>query len=145
MEGTQDVETKTKTKLEEILEHLQKPRKLTLPKGYVRKQKATNDFLEINDNLTTDNITNKSTNLIPEMDNITTIANDGDGDGETVPAKTQDKADNGKKTRKPTAYNVYVKETVIRLQETHKDLSPKERFKLAIKMWSENKTKSHQI
>jgi hypothetical protein len=133
MEGTQDVETKTK--LEEILEHLQKSRKLTLPKGYVRKPKANNDFLEIKDNLTTDNVTNKSANTIPRLDNA--LANDD----KIVPTKTQDKVDNGKKTRKPTAYNIYVKETVIQLQETHKDLSPKERFKLAIKMWSDNKTK----
>lgn len=135
MEGTQDVEIKTKTKLEEILEHLQKPRKLTLPKGYVRKPKANNDFLEIKDNLTTDNVTYKSSNTIPKLDNA--LANDD----KIVPSKTQNKVDNGKKIRKPTAYNIYVKETVIQLQETHKDLSPKERFKLAIKMWSENKTK----
>lgn len=149
MEGTQEhsveteieTKTKTKTKLEEILEHLQKSRKLTLPKGYVRKPKANNDFLEIKDNLTTDSINNKSANTISKIDNVTTNTHSLANEDKVVPTKTQDKADNGKKTRKPTAYNVYVKETVIQLQETHKDLSPKERFKLAIKMWSENKTK----
>lgn len=128
VEVSAEAKAETKTKLDEILEHLHKPKKLTLPKGYVRKQKANIDFLEIKDNLTTDNSSNFDKNNITNKD-------DGN-DKEVVP-----KDDGGKKTKKPTAYNIFVKETVVRLQETHKDLTPKERFKLAIKMWSENKTK----
>jgi YABBY protein len=128
VEAEAKAEPKIKTKLDEILEHLHKPKKLTLPKGYVRKQKANIEFLEIKDNLTTDNSSNFDKNNI--------INKDDGNDKKVVP-----KDDGGKKTKKPTAYNIFVKETVVRLQETHKDLTPKERFKLSIKMWSDNKSK----
>jgi YABBY protein len=131
MEGSTSIqEVEPISNLDAILEHLQKPKKLTLPKGYIRKQKTNIDFLEINDNLTTDSINNGSSS---NTKNITKV----DNDIKIVPKYD----DNAKKTRKPTAYNIFVKATVIQLQETRPDLTPKERFQLAIRMWSENKGK----
>ncbi len=139
--GGEDV----KSNFEAILEHIQKPKKLVLPKGYLRKQTNHMDLIDIEDNLTMDNITEISNKR--EEEDAKIIKNSI----YEVVDKVIDKPDNKtvneqedvkvKKTRKPTAYNIFVKETVIRLQETHKELTPKERFKLAIKMWGENKSK----
>ena len=119
----------SQTNLDAILEHIQKPKKLVLPKGYVRKQVTNVDILEIQDNLTTDSFT--TVNVTKKNLQESTV------DAKIEPLKT--KAE--KKTRTPTAYNIYVKQTVITLQETHKHLKAKERFQLAIKMWGESKTK----
>lgn len=125
--------------LDAILEHIQKPKKLTLPKGYVRKQNSYIDLLDIQDNLTLDSIADGKkhdvtmklykTNVEVEVKNV------------VEEKKPENQNEIGKKTRKPTAYNIFVKETVIKLQATHKELTPKERFKLAIKMWGESKQK----
>lgn len=44
-----------------------------------------------------------------------------------------------KKTRPPTAYNLYMKEKIAELKETHPDMDNKERMKLAAEIWSQNK------
>lgn len=133
-----------KSNVETILEHIQKPKKLVLPKGYLRKQTNYVDLIDIEDNLTMDNITEIS-NKRKEDANIIKHSIDKvvdkvihKPDNKTVKEQEDVKV---KKTRKPTAYNIFVKEAVIRLQETHKELTPKERFKLAIKMWGDNKSK----
>ena len=132
----------TSSKLNEIIEHIQKPKKLVLPKSYLRPRN-TIDYLDIQDNLSIETISNNriETNKETEMKlveiNILEPSEDVKKDAEKKYKKTKENAE--KKKRTPTAYNIFVKETVIKLQESHKDLTPKERFKLAISMWSENK------
>lgn len=131
------------SRLNEIIEHIQKPKKLVLPKGYLRPRNTQIDNLDIQDNLSVEHISNNKNNIVqtdkkdaipkPMVINILEPSED-------AKKKNKNTKDNKeKKTRNPTAYNIYVKETVVKLQESHKDLTPKERFKLAISMWSENK------
>jgi hypothetical protein len=43
--------------------------------------------------------------------------------------------------RPPSAYNIFMKATVTTLADTHKDLSAKARYTLALEMWREHKNK----
>lgn len=44
-----------------------------------------------------------------------------------------------KPPRRPTAYNVFFKETIARLQVEHPDMTHKERVKFVGKLWAEKK------
>lgn len=44
-----------------------------------------------------------------------------------------------KAVRKPSAYNIFIKETLETLKGTHPQLSSKEKFTLAIQIWNERK------
>ena len=50
-----------------------------------------------------------------------------------------DKLGSKKKTRAPSAYNIFVKEAIAHLKKQNPDLSHKERFKLAVGQWREQK------
>lgn len=43
------------------------------------------------------------------------------------------------KEKRPTAYNIFVKSTLLRLAKSHEHMTSKERFSLAIVMWNEHK------
>jgi hypothetical protein len=45
-----------------------------------------------------------------------------------------------KKTREPTAYNLFMKETMTKLKEENPELEAKERFSKAAELWNEHKT-----
>ena len=130
-DGTQDNHNDTGDRLKDIIDHIQKPKKLVLPKGYLRPRNTQVDFSDIQDNLSVDSISSNKENDIK----IVNILEPSES------VKKDAKKNKEKKTRNPTAYNIFVKETVIKLTETHSHLTPKERFKLAIAMWSENKPK----
>jgi uncharacterized protein (UPF0335 family) len=49
------------------------------------------------------------------------------------------KEEKEKKTRAPTAYNLFMKEKMLELKETHSNLTNIERMKMAAEAWSENK------
>ena len=51
-----------KSSLEVIVEHISKPKKLTLPKGYVRKQNKFVDLSDIPDILIIENISTSNSN-----------------------------------------------------------------------------------
>jgi hypothetical protein len=143
--NVQDNEDDTCSRLNEIIEHIQKPKKLVLPKGYLRPRGTQVDFLDIQDNLSVEPISPKTDKLETEINKVEPLMINILEPSEDVKKdarKTNNKPKDGKekKTRNPTAYNIFVKETVIKLTETHKHLTPKERFKLAISMWSENKS-----
>jgi hypothetical protein len=132
------------SRLNEIIEHIQKPKKLVLPKGYLRPRNTQVDFLDIQDNLSVEPVSNnsiktdkKETEVKPLQVNILEPSEDVKNDAKKKNKKSKDNQE--KKTRNPTAYNIFVKQTVVQLTETHKHLTAKERFKLAIAMWSENK------
>jgi hypothetical protein len=153
------------SRLDMIIQHIQKPKKLVLPKGYVRNhQKRQNelvdviDCLEVESNVITSIPSQTKSNITQTNIHVNVYEPEErvKKEKEAVIKKHIKKAEKvvkseassnintnegtTKKTRIPTAYNVYVKETVKNLQETHKDLTPKERFNLAIRMWSEQKS-----
>ena len=49
------------------------------------------------------------------------------------------KEEKEKKTRAPTAYNIFMKEKMLELKESHPELSNIERMKMAAESWSESK------
>lgn len=49
------------------------------------------------------------------------------------------KEEKEKKTRAPTAYNLFMKEKMLELKGTHSSLTNIERMKMAAEAWSENK------
>ena len=49
------------------------------------------------------------------------------------------KEEKEKKTRAPTAYNIFMKEKMLELKESHPNLSNIERMKMAAECWSESK------
>jgi hypothetical protein len=49
------------------------------------------------------------------------------------------KEEKEKKTRAPTAYNLFMKERMLELKETHSSLTNIERMKMAAEAWSESK------
>jgi hypothetical protein len=155
------------SRLDMIIQHIQKPKKLALPKGYVRNhQKRQNELVDIVDCLEVENnlITSKpsQTNIhvnvyepeekvkkekeavikkhIKKAEKV--VKSEASSNTNTNDGQNLDVSNEGttKKTRNPTAYNIYVKETVKKLQETRKELTPKERFNLAIRMWSDQKS-----
>jgi YABBY protein len=122
-----------------------KPTKLKLPKGYIRKPV---ELLDMDDCLTSDTIRSedevKADDDVKQIDLNVLDMNNTDKTNKKVRIKkdkNKTEEEPQKKTRTPTAYNVFVKETLKMLNETRTDLTPKERFNLAIKMWSDNKPK----
>lgn len=134
-------DNETNSRLNEIIEHIQKPKKIVLPKVYFRPRNTQVDYLDIQDNLNFEPISKNRVETTKEDIEIEPLKTHILEPSEDVKkdAKKNNKNTKEKKRRNPTAYNIFVKETVIKLQETHKNLTPKERFKLAISMWSENK------
>lgn len=140
----EDIQDDTSERLNEIIEHIQKPKKLVLPKGYLRSRTTQVDFLDIHDNLSIEPISVNTDKQETDRAfiNILEPSESVKKDAKKIQKKTKDNQE--KKTRNPSAYNIFVKETVIKLTETHKHLIPKERFKLAISMWSENKANKNK-
>lgn len=141
-----------------------KTKKFALPRFYVRHNQANlNDALgsEIMDELSPNdyilqNVVNveeapasTSKHLDTEVENEveTTVENDvEETEVQTVAPSKAPKASKtskmtGKKRgeRAPSAYNIFIKNTCERLVTTHGNLTAKERYALAIRMWNEQK------
>lgn len=137
------------TKVEEIIQHIQNPKKLTLPKGYKKSQHKNNELIDMEDCLdyevasTVTSVANSFTahnKMQQQKDSNTNVNNNQNVDIKVVEKTVKAKKEKSeKKARPPTAYNVFVKETMLKLQETHNELSGRERFNLAIKMWNDQK------
>lgn len=119
------------SRLNLIIENIQKPKKLVLPKSYLRRPNTQVDLHDIQENLDIENV--YCVKKQQEM-NILEPSEDVKNEAKKIHNKIQEK-----KTKNPTAYNIFVKETVQQLTQTRKDLTPKERFRLAITMWNEHK------
>jgi hypothetical protein len=63
----------------------------------------------------------------------------GDVEVKTKPVKA---AKPSKATKPPTAYNIFIKTTCEELITTHVNLTPRERYALAIQMWNDRKGKT---
>lgn len=144
-----------------------KHKPFTLPKHYIRKHQ---EFSEVFDNLEVDTptvfvVSSKKVNVT--NDDTTNIASSSTSLKEILEptekvqkerrkyTKKQQKTpiehdkteiiaeeqqEEVKKERRPTAYNVFVKETLAGLAESHKEMSAKDRFALAIQKWNEHKS-----
>lgn len=136
-----------------IVQHIMKNKKLVLPKAYVRNPKAYQaEYADMEDELiqeetlvsqipktevaeTSNSVFEPKPEVVKERVKI---------ERKKVKAEKTETAGDKKadKDKKPSAYNIFVKETVKKLQDTHQHLGSKERFKLAIQMWSEHKNKT---
>lgn len=141
-----------------------KHKPFTLPKHYIRKQQESSEIL---DNLeedtptvfilsvkakgTTDDISNvasSSTTFTAILEPTEKVQKERrkytrkqhktlvEQEKTEIVAEEQQEV---KKERRPTAYNVFVKETLASLAESHKEMSAKDRFALAIQKWNEHK------
>jgi hypothetical protein len=114
---------------------MDKIKKFTVPKAFLRNHNAQENGYALEDNLGVDTPILYHRQIIEESYKIDTI----------------DTIDTGKKStktldatvvkRKPTAYNIFVKETLEILKKTHTHLTAKEKFHTAILMWNESKIK----
>jgi YABBY protein len=62
--------------------------------------------------------------------------------GSQKDASKPKKEEKEKKTRAPTAYNLFMKEKMLELKESHPSLTNIERMKMAAEAWSESKKSS---
>ena len=125
-----------------IVQHIQKNKKLVLPKTYVRNAKTYQvEYANMDDELVSESVL-CITSVPPNQEHSTNIFEptlEVKNNKRRVTKKNTD--EKVPSTKRPSAYNIFVKETVKKLQETHKHLSSKERFQLAIQMWNDTKTK----
>ena len=142
-----------------------KHKPFTLPKHYIRKQQELSEIL---DNLTEDppcvyvssvkvhsSTTDNTTNIASSSTTLTTLLEPSEKvqkerrkytrkqhktpvEHEKIEV-VEEEQEEVKKERKPSAYNVFVKETLVGLAESHKEMSAKNRFALAIQKWNEHK------
>jgi len=139
------------SKVSMIVQHIMKNKKLVLPKAYIRNPKSYQaEYADMEDELT------QEENLVsqtPKSEVLETSNSVFEPKPEVVKERVKverkkvkagkaETAGEDKPDKKPSAYNIFVKETVKKLQDTHRHLGSKERFKLAIQMWSEHKNKA---
>ena len=130
-----------------------KPKKFVLPRFYVRNSRAADAVSEIADELTVDAWAMEA---LPST-STSALENHADCHKEDVSSpspvakkektkepKTKDTEAKTKptKVKAPSAYNVFIKETCDTLTKTHANLTPRERYALAIQMWNERKAKN---
>ena len=139
-----------------------KPKKFALPRFYVRNSRAIDILSDMTDNLETENykvsdIASTSNTTIPneihfevaEQDTIVEQKQELKVEKKKGKSKETKKATNKntnaeaeakpKTTKTPTAYNIFIKETCETLTKTRANLTPRERYALAIQMWNESK------
>jgi hypothetical protein len=135
------------------------PKKFALPRFYVRNSRAVDTLSDMTDDLSAENYTviNKAstsdttvtTELHLEVANQDTILDEkqevnlekkkgkAKKTANNTNAKTETKP---KATKAPTAYNIFIKETCETLTNTRANLTPRERYALAIQMWNDRKS-----
>jgi hypothetical protein len=125
----------------------EKPKKFVLPRLYIRITKVVAFEESLEDNLEPEQplITSIVSVIFPNDQSVTHVP---DEQGTTTKRLRQriKKAENGTTEkeikRKPSNYNIFVKETLITLSRTHSHMTSKERFTLALMMWGEKKKQS---
>jgi hypothetical protein len=137
-----------------------KPKKFALPRFYVRNSRAIDILSDITDELETENykvsdIASTSNTTVPneihlevaEQDTIVEQKQELNVEKKKGKSKETKKATNKntnteakpKTTKTPTAYNIFIKETCETLTKTRANLTPRERYALAIQMWNDSK------
>lgn len=117
------------------------PKKLVLPRFYYRTHDAQNMDMELSLDEPVICKVEKAVEAVEAVEGTeTAVAVDAvDASKPVVVAAKAVKAVNTK--RAPSAYNIYVKETLAVLTKTHSHMTSKERFSLAIQMWNDQKKK----
>jgi hypothetical protein len=139
-----------------------KPKKFTLPRFYVRNSRAIDTLSDMTDDLSaeiyivSDKASTSDTTITTEMHlevaNQDTILDEKQevnlekkkgkakkAANNNTNAKTETKPKVAKATKAPTAYNIFIKETCETLLNTRANLTPRERYALAIQMWNDRK------
>lgn len=126
-----------------IVQHIQKNKKVQLPKEYVRNPKVYQlEYEDLEDELQSEHVIMSNVSASASV-NVFEPSPQVIEDTVVVYRKERKKA---KKTtnnveKRPSAYNMFVKDTVQKLADSHKHMGRKERFQLAIQMWNEHKNK----
>jgi hypothetical protein len=154
------METESVSRVDVIVQHILKNKKLQLPKAYVRNTKAYQaHYADMGDELTVEVVDRSETinhieaiEVIEAIDHtqanvtrdvfepVTEVQNEKLAVEKKQRAKKDKEHD---KEKKPSAYNIFVKDAVKKLQDSHKHLGSKERFQLAIQMWNDHKKKNN--
>lgn len=128
-----------------IVQHILKNKKVQLPKAYVRNPKVYQlEYEDLEDDLEADNtsVSNASTSITVFEPSPQVLE-------EKVVVEKKERRQSKKTTdnaeKRPSAYNIFVKDTVEKLADSHKHMGRKERFQLAIQMWNEHKNKDITI
>jgi len=120
-----------------VIHTMEKIKKLTVPKAFLRNHNVLDNGHVLDDNLDIDTpiLQYKQIHetLNPIDVSIPLINKDND--------KKSKRVKNTEVKRKPSAYNIFVKENLEILKNTHKHLTAKEQFHMAIFMWNESKIK----
>ncbi len=120
------------------MEGTSKPKKFALPRLYVRSNKTLDVAIDISEDLTKDDfiitLADATENLVEMQEELV----------EEIPTEVKKETGKGKgkktKTeRAPTAYNIFIKEMCEALLKTHTNMTPRERYALAIQMWKDRK------
>jgi molybdopterin/thiamine biosynthesis adenylyltransferase len=148
------MDTEGISRVDVIVQHILKNKKLQLPKAYVRNPKAYQaQYADMEDELTVEASevveVVEVIEAIEAIDCATTDVFEPVAEVRTEKQavekkqRAKEKKDNEKdKEKKPSAYNIFVKDAVKKLQDSHKHLGSKERFQLAIQMWNDHKKKN---
>lgn len=137
---TSEIEVPIVSRVDMIVQHILKNKKLQLPKAYIRNSKASQaEYAGMEDELSVEVVECiKDNQTIDVFEPALEVQNQ-----KTVVEKKQrakaTKVADADKEKKPSAYNIFVKDAVRQLQGTHQHLGSKERFQLAIQMWNEHK------
>jgi hypothetical protein len=148
------METESVSRVDVIVQHILKNKKLQLPKAYVRNTKAYQaHYADMGDELTVEVVDRiEAIEAIEVIDHtqanvtrdvfepVTEVQNEKLAVEKKQRAKKDKEHD---KEKKPSAYNIFVKDAVKKLQDSHKHLGSKERFQLAIQMWNDHKKRNN--
>jgi len=127
-----------------------KPKKFALPRFYVRNSRAIDTMSEMTEDLSIDGyvVESVSTSASGASGSMVTFMhdaiveqydNDVDDDRDLEAPATAILTKTTKATRTPTAYNIFIKKTCEELMTTHVNMTPRERYALAIQMWKDRK------
>lgn len=99
---------------------MSKPSRFVLPKQYIRKS----NNCDVEEELRVD----APVVLIPQSKQV-------------QPPQPEE---NKKSKKCPSAYHIFMKETMAELSQTHKSLTSRERFSLTVLLWNEHKKTQEQ-
>lgn len=110
-------------------------------KGEVPVVEASTSKTEVSKDEQIDNLLSQLSQLVKRvelLENEVKELKQGSSTSKSMqtPIKKEEKE---KKTRAPTAYNLFMKEKMLELKDTHSNLTNIERMKMAAEAWSESK------
>lgn len=119
-----------------------KPKKFALPRFYIRNNQETDDMNEelSVDGYIVENVSDTaSSSMTVEVEEMQDKKLEVEVDNN---ARKKDDKTKPTKSVKPSAYNIFIKATCEELTTTHVNMTPRERYALAIQMWNDYKRKN---